>query len=180
MMAQFEVITTPPIVDSAFSRKTHGVAGIFNIPLPLTGDVGIECRSGGAPERYQMIFNFANSVTVGRVSVTSGTGGVRSFDVSGSRVTVNLTGVTDVQIITVTLFDVNDSTRTGNVSGSMGVLVGDVNGDAVVNAADVNLTRSQVGVPVAASNFREDVRPDGSIDAADVRLVRSNVGHSLP
>jgi plastocyanin len=180
MMAQFEVITPPPIVESAFSRKTHGVAGIFNLPLPLTGDVGIECRSGGAPGRYQMIFNFASSVTVGSASVTSGTGSVRSFDVSGSRATVNLTGVTDVQIITVTLFDVNDSTRTGNVSGSMGVLVGDVNGDAVVNAADVNLTRSQVGLPVTASNFREDVRPDGSIDATDVRLVRSNTGHSLP
>jgi Dockerin type I domain len=174
------VTTPPPIVDSAFSRKTHGVAGIFNIPLPLTADVGIECRSGGAPERYQMIFNFANSVTVGSVSVTSGTGSVRSFNVDGSRVTVNLAGVTDVQIITVTLFDTNDSTRTGNVSGSMGVLVGDVNGDAVVNATDVNLTRSQVGLPVTASNFREDVRPDGSIDATDVRLVRSNVGHSLP
>jgi Dockerin type I domain len=58
--------------------------------------------------------------------------------------------------------------------------VGDVNGDAIVSAHDVDLTRSQVGLPVTASNFRADVRTNGSIDARDVRLVRSNVGHSLP
>ena len=99
---------------------------------------------------------------------------------SGSQVTVNLTGVTDVQTITVTLFDVNDGTHMGEVPVSMGVLVGDANGDATVNAADVSLTRSQVGLPVTESNFREDVKPDGSINTTDVRLVRSNVGHSLP
>src|SRR5260370_222130 len=34
-----------PIAQSAFSRKTHGAAGTFDVPLPLTGNVGIECRS---------------------------------------------------------------------------------------------------------------------------------------
>jgi spore coat protein A len=180
MMAQFEVVAPPPVVQSAFSRKTHGAADTFDIPLPLTGNVGIECRSGGAAMNYQTIINFANSVTVGSASVTSGTGSVSSFSVSGSQVTVNLTGITDVQTMAVTLFDVNDGTRMGDVAVSMGVLVGDVNGDAIVNASDVNLTRSQVGLPVTASNFRADVRTNESIDARDVRLVRSNVGHSLP
>ena len=168
------------MVQSAFSRTTHGAADTFDITLPLTGDVGIECRSGGAAMNYHTIINFANSVTVGSASVTSGTGSVSSFSVSGSQVTVNLTGITDVQRMAVTLFDVNDGTRMGDVAVSMGVLVGDVNGDAIVSAHDVDLTRSQVGLPVTASNFRADVRTNGSIDARDVRLVRSNVGHSLP
>jgi plastocyanin len=180
MMAQFEVVAPPPVVQSAFSRKTHGAADTFGIPLPLTGNVGIECRSGGAAMNYQTIINFANSVTVGSASVTSGIGSVSSFSVSGSHVTVNLTGITDVQRMAVTLFDVNDGTRMGDVAVSMGVLVGDVNGDAIVNPSDVSLTRSQVGLPVTTSNFRADVRTNGSIDARDVRLVRSNVGHSLP
>lgn len=49
---------------------------------------------------------------------------------SGSQVTDNLTGITDVQIITVTLFDVNNGTHMGNVSVSMGAFVGDANSDA--------------------------------------------------
>jgi hypothetical protein len=169
-----------PMAQSAFSRKTHGGAGTFDVPLPLTGNVGVECRSGGATNDYQMIINFATSVTVGGASVTSGTGSVSSFSVSGSQVTVNLTGVTNVQRITVTLSNVNDGTHMGDVPVSMGVLVGDVNGNAVVNASDVSLTKSQVGVPVSGSNFREDVNANGTISATDVALVKSDVGTALP
>ena len=169
-----------PMAQSAFSRKTHGAAGTFDIPLPLTGNVGIECRRGGTTNDYQMIINFANPVTVGSASVTSGTGSVSSFSVSGSQVTVNLTGVTNVQRITVTLFNVNDGTHMGNVPVSMGVLVGDVNGNALVNASDVSLTKSQVGVPVSGSNFREDVNANGTISSTDVAIVKSDVGTALP
>ena len=169
-----------PVPQSAFSRKIHGAAGTFDVPLPLTGNVGIECRSGGATNDYQMIINFANPVTVGSASMTSGTGSVSSFSVSGSQVTVNLTGVTNVQRITVTLFNVNDGTHVGNVPVSMGVLVGDVNGNAVVNASDVSLTKSQVGQPVSSSNFREDVNANGLINSVDVALVKSKVGTALP
>jgi uncharacterized MnhB-related membrane protein len=168
------------MAQSAFSRKTHGAAGTFDVPLPLTGNVGIECRSGGATNDYQMIINFATSVTVGSASVTSGTGSVSSFSVSGSQVTVNLTGVTNVHRITVTLFNVNDGTHMGNVSVSMGVLIGDVNSNAVVNASDVSLTKSQVGQAVSGSNFREDVNANGTISATDVAQVKANVGTALP
>jgi len=165
---------------SAFSRKNHGAAGTFDIPLPLTGSVGIECRSGGATNDYQMIFNFMNPVTVGSAAVTSGTGSVSSFSVSGSQVTVNLTGVTNVQRITVTLINVNDGTHMGNVPVSMGVLVGDANGNATVNATDVALTKAQVGQPVTGTNFREDVNANGTISSTDVAIVKSDVGTSLP
>jgi plastocyanin len=173
-------VESAPMAQSAFSRKVHGGAGTFDVPLPLTGNVGVECRSGGATNDYQMIINFATSVTVGDAAVTSGTGSVGSFSVSGSQVTVNLTGVTNVQRITVTLFNVNDGTHLGNVPVSMGVLVGDVNGNAVVNASDVSLTKSQVGQLVSGSNFREDVNANGTISATDVALVKSDVGTALP
>src|SRR5207253_314813 len=169
-----------PVAQSAFSRKTHGGAGTFDVPLPLTGNVGVECRSGGTTNDYQMIINFATSVTVGDAAVTSGTGGVNSFSVSGSQVTVNLTGVTNVQRITVTLFNVNDGTHMGNVPILMGVLIGDVNGNATVNASDVALTKAQVGQAVSGSNFREDVNANGTISSTDVALVKSKVGTALP
>jgi hypothetical protein len=173
------VAPAAPMAQSAFSRKTHGGAGTFDVPLPLTGNVGIECRSGGTTN-YQMIINFATSVTVQSASVTSGTGSVSSFSVSGSQVTVNLTGVTDAQRITMTLHNVNNGNVTGDVPISMGVLVGDVNGNAVVNASDVSLTKSQVGQAVGSGNFREDVNANGTISSTDVAIVKSDVGTSLP
>jgi hypothetical protein len=127
-----------------------------------------------------MIITFMTTVTVGSASVTSGTGTASSFTVSGSQVTVNMTGVTNVQRITVTLFNVNDGTHIGDVPVSMGVLVGDVNGNALVNASDVSLTKSQVGATVSGSNFREDVNANGTITATDVAIVKSKVGTALP
>jgi len=176
----FQAAMVPPPPQSAFSRKTQGGAGTFDISLPLSGNVGIECRSGGATNDYQMIVNFASTVTVGAAAVTSGTGSVSSFSVSESQVTVNLTGVTSAQRITVTLHNVSDGTNTGDVSVSMGVLVGDVNGNALVNASDVSLTKAQVGQPVTGSNFREDVNANGTISASDVALVKAKVGTALP
>jgi hypothetical protein len=70
--------------------------------------------------------------------------------------------------------------HSGDVPVSMGVLIGDVNGNAVVNASDVSLTKSQVGVPVSGSNFREDVNVNGTISSTDVALVKSKVGTALP
>jgi hypothetical protein len=175
------VAPAAPVAQSAFSRKVHGGAGTFDVPLPLTGNVGIECRSGGATNDYQMIINFATSVTVGSASVTSGTGIVSSF--SGSRtsqITVNLTGVTDAQRITMTLHNVSNSIVTGDVPISMGVLIGDTTGNGIVNAGDVSQTKSQVGATVGGLNFREDVNANGLINSVDVALVKSDVGHSLP
>ena len=174
-------VASAPMAQSAFSRKVHGGAGTFDVPLPLTGNVGVECRTGPT---YQMIINFATSVTVGSAAVTSGTGMVSSFSGSGSpQITVNLTGVTDVQRITVTLMNVTDGTSdvpVADVPVSMGVLVGDVNGSTGVNSTDVALTKSQVGQTVTNSNFREDVNASGTITATDVTIVKSDVGHALP
>ena len=99
------VAPVAPVAQGAVSRKTHGAAGDFDVPLPLTGSVGIECRrgSGANLDEHQMIVTFANPVTVGSASATSGIGSVGSFSVSGAQVTVNLTGVANAQTLTVTL-----------------------------------------------------------------------------
>ncbi len=167
-----------PVAQSAVSRKTHGGAGTFDIPLPLTGSVGIECRNSGGSQT--IIVNFATSVTVAGASVTSGTGNVGSFVVSGAQVTVNLTGVTNAQRITVTLSSVNDGTNTGDVLVPMGVLTGDTNGNGAVNAGDVSQTKGQSGQAVTAANFRTDVNANGLINAGDVAQVKGASGTSLP
>ena len=171
------VAPVAPVAQSAVSRKTHGAAGDFDVPLPLTGNVGVECRSGPT---HQMIINFAVPVTVGSANVTSGSGSVGSFSVSGAVVTVNLTGVTNAQRITVTLGNVNDGTNVGDVPVSMGVLAGDTNGNGMVNAGDVSQTKAQSGLAVTGSNFREDVNFNGSINAGDIALVKGASGTVLP
>jgi hypothetical protein len=168
----------PPQAQSAFSRRVHGGAGTFDIPLPLTGNVGIECRTGS---NDQMIINFASNVTVDSVSVTSGTGMVDNFSGNGTpTITVNLSGVTDQQRITVTLHNVNNGNGMGDVPVSMGVLIGDTNANGTVSAGDVAQTKSQAGQPVTGTNFREDVNASGTITSTDVAIVKSKVGDALP
>jgi hypothetical protein len=96
--------------------------------------------------------------------------------------TVNLTGVADVQRITVTLSGVTDATGQvlPNSSVSMVLLIGDANGDRVVNAGDVLQTRSRSGQTTSETNFRSDVNTDGAINGGDALLVRSRSGASVP
>ena len=135
-----------PTPTSVVSRKVHGGAGPFDINLPLGGPVGIECRTGGAMNDYQVVVTFASPVTASGASVTAGIGSVSSATGSGtSTLTVNLTGVTNVQIITVTLNGVSGGAGSGNIALSMGVLVGDSSGNASVNASDVSQTKGRSG-----------------------------------
>ncbi len=162
------------------SRTLHnGVP--FDIDLPLTGSVGIECRSGGASNDYQIVFMFPSAVTFNSASVTPGTGAVSSSSGSGTTtVTVNLTGVINAQTITVTLSSVSDGTGTGDVGVQMGVLVGDTTGDGTVNSGDIAQTKSKSGQAVDSSNFRSDVTVDGSLNSGDIGFVKSKSGTALP
>ena len=173
-------ITLPPAPTQVVSRKLH--SGVpFDINLPLTGNAGIECRSGGATNDYQVVFTFPSAVIFNSAAITAAAGSVSSASGSGTRtVTVNLTGVTSAQRITVTLFNLSDGTNTGDLGVPMSVLVGDTNGDGFVNSGDSQQTRNRVGQTTDATNFRFDVNADGSINSADVTVVRAYSGTSLP
>src|SRR5947207_7191279 len=94
--------------------------------------------------------------------------------------TANLTGITNAQRITITLFGVNNGTATVNVAVQMGVLVGDTNGNGAVNAGDVAQTKSRIGQTLNATNFRSDINTNGSINATDVSQVKAAIGTGLP
>jgi hypothetical protein len=165
---------------TAVSRKLHGGTP-FDINLPLTGNSGIECRSGGGTNDYQIVFTFGGAVTFTSATVTSGVGTVSSSSGSGTTtITVNLTGVTNAQRITVTLQGVSDGTSTADLSVQMGVLVGDTGGNGTVNASDVSQTKARIGQTVDATNFRSDVNISGGINAGDVTIIKSHLGTGLP
>ena len=180
-----KIVQLPVQLSSVVSRKTHGNAGTFDVGLRLTGNPGIECRSGGANSDYTLVFNFASTlINVGGASVSSGNGSVNRGVIGSDphQYIVDVTGVTDTQVITVSLSNVTDSAGnfSGVVSASMGVLIGDTNGDGFVNSADISQTKSQSGNGVTSSNFREDVNADGFINSADISLVKSKSGTALP
>jgi hypothetical protein len=160
------------------SRKTHGGAGTFDVDLPLTGNPGIECRSGGSNGDYTLVFTFANTLaSVASASVTSGTGSVASKSIDSTdahNYIVNLTGVTNAQYITVSLANVTDSA--GNfssaVSATMGVLIGDVNASKLVDGNDVSAVQSKTRQSVNSTNFRYDVNVSGLIDGNDVSITQ--------
>jgi len=182
-----EIVAHRPFIESVVmqltgvvSRKTHGVAGTFDVDLPSTGLPGIECRSGGVTNAHTFVFTFTNNVSVQNATVTDGIGSVINFTVVGNAVTVNLTGVTNAQTITVTLASVSDGVNTSDVEAAMGILLADTDGDGFVDAIDTSQTKSQSGIAVINSNCREDVNVDGFIDSIDTALVKSKSGTFLP
>jgi hypothetical protein len=161
----------PGVLLSVESRKVHG-ASAFNINLP-----GVECRSGGVTNDYEVVFTFLSVVNYTGVAL-AGTGSViNPGGGKGVAVHVYLTGITNTQRITVTLQGVSG---TGDRSATMGVLVGDTNGDGLVNAGDALQTRNRSGQASDATNFRSDVNADGIVNSGDTTIVRSRSGTSLP
>jgi hypothetical protein len=168
------------------SRMMHGSADTFNVDLPTTGTAGIECRSGGVNGDYTLVFTFANTLkNVDSASVTSGSGIVNSGNIDGDdahNYIVDLSGVSNAQVITVRLSNVTDSA--GNFSPSvvaqMGVLIGDVDASGVVDGNDVSAVQSQTRQPLDATNFRYDVNVSGVIDGNDVSLTQGQTRTSLP
>jgi hypothetical protein len=181
---EFNGIPPPVSLTSAALRKTHG-SGVFDINLPLTGNVGVECRNGGASNNHKMIFRFSNTLaSVGGATVTSGVGMVSGSAIGADQheYVVDLTGIANAQRITVRLSNVTDSLgyNSSTVSASAGFLLGDTTGNGSVNASDVSQTKSKSGQAVSASNFRTDVTISNSINSSDVSLVKSKSGTALP
>lgn len=173
-------------IPEVVSRRVHGPAGAttptFDIPLPLSGSPGIECRVPAPGGRYQIVFSFPSAVTFASANMT-GTGSVESTSGNGTaEVTVNLMGVANEQTIGVTLVDVSDDNGATkqNVGVPMGVLLGDTSADGVVNSADITQTRRQSGQTPTSENFRTDLTADGVTNVADITEVRRASGTALP
>ena len=164
----------------AVSRKLHG-ATAYDIYLPPTGSPGIECRSGGGSNIYQVVVSFLNNATFNSASVTSGQGMVSTTSGNGTKtIMINLSGVTNAQTINVTLFNLNDGLGVRDLVIPMSVLVGDTTGNGTVNSTDVSQTKGQSGHVLTTANFREDVAVSGQIDSSDISTVKLHSGSGLP
>ena len=161
---------------SAASRLTHGAAGTFDIPMPLTGVSGVEDRSSST---YNAVFTFDSAVTSGEVVVLSGTATVGAISFSGNSMTAQLTGVTSAEVVTLRVQNINGD---GQLHGDVpfGFLTADVNANRVVDRTDQQQIQTDRGQPITASNFRDDINLSGIIDRPDLQSVQTNRGHSIP
>ncbi len=171
------------------SRKAHGAVGEFDIDLPVTGTAGIECRNPGAGDSHSVIFTFVNPlVSVGSATVNAPLGSPTvnptgtGIGPESNQYTVNLTGVNNAQLVTVTLNNIQDTTGAmlGTATARMSVLLGDVTPNGVVNSSDVGQTKAGSGNATTNSNFRADVTANGSINSSDVGSVKAKSGTALP
>jgi hypothetical protein len=166
------------------SRKVHDTAGTFDVDLPLTGSPGIECRNDGS-NTHQIVFTFPDPVTFSSATVThpGGTATVGSTsapNIPNSQVTVNLTGVSNVQTITVNLLDLSiNGGAPATFSAPMGVLFCDTTANRSVNSSDVSETQAESGHIITNLNFRDDVTANGAINSSDVSSVQGQSGTGL-
>jgi hypothetical protein len=180
-------------VPGVVSRKTHGTAGTFDIPLPINGTAGVECRAAGPNNSYTLVYTFDRPVAnSGTVSI-QGTGSVAPAPAGGTnpsiasnpnQVVVNLNGVANQQHLTVTLSNVRDTSGNtfGPVAARMDVLFADVDASRRVDSGDVTVVRQQSLQPLTNDTCREDVDLSGRIDSGDVTATRQQAQNlpSLP
>jgi hypothetical protein len=165
----------------AVSRMAHAGAGNFEVPLPLSGTPGVECRRRGTGGTHTIVIWLSNFVVSGTVSVT---GNAIAFNpsFSGNSMFVNMGEIGDRQTITLTLRNVTD--EFGQVLPDtvipLHILIGDTNGNKTVNATDIAQVKTQAGAPVTAANFRTDFDASGTVTASDIGQVKASAGNTLP
>jgi hypothetical protein len=98
---------------------------------------------------------------------------------NGNSVTINLTNVSDVQTVSVTMSGVQQGANVGDIVIPVKFLLGDVNGDSAVNSADATVMRNRSGQLTDANNFRADVNVDGTVNSADATIIRSRSGNGI-
>ncbi|HEY1583171.1 MAG TPA: dockerin type I domain-containing protein [Chthoniobacterales bacterium] len=164
--------------------SSDSIKGGFAIDLPLTGDPGIEDRSGGSKGRFTVEFVFSNELaSVGTISTSCGTVESSMIDPTDAhRFIVNLRQVTcNAEDVTVTLNNVTDtqSNTLSAVETVMGLLLGDVDGDGSVTNADFTIEKADQGQTANSTNFRADIDASGTIDRRDATTVKQHIGTSL-
>ena len=169
----------PPVLSSAISRKVHGSAGTFDLVLSLAPtNPTTEPRAGPA---QTIVFVFDKAVTAGIATVTEGTAtaGVPTF--AGNAMTVPLTGVSNLQYVSVAVTAVAaaDGGTGGAGSVRVGYLLGDVSTNRVVTLSDLGQVNAQVAQLVTGANFLKDVNASGTLTLADLAITNAQVTKTL-
>ena len=170
---------------SVFSRKIHGAAGAFDLPIDIsqaiTGSVTVEPRVIGSG--HSIFFRFDAAIaTAGVLEVVDGANALVNASAAhaGTDVVVSIPALADNRRVTVSLSGVAGASGLLNLPPvSMGFLVGDVNNTRSVTASDISGVKARSGQTATALNFKFDVNATGAISAADISAVKARSGQVL-
>ncbi len=164
------------------SRKSHGSAGVFDLPIDpvagIGGAVTIEPRLPASAHTLAFRFNRPITAAGTAAAVDSSLAAVPAHAApAGTDVMVTLSGIIDNRRVTVTLEGVNGVL---SQSVSLGFLTGEVSRTRQVTAADLSSLKSRFGQTVTQANFQLDLDVSGSIGATDLSAMKSRAGQALP
>jgi alpha-tubulin suppressor-like RCC1 family protein len=184
VLRQVPVSLTPGMV-SAVSRRVHGVAGAFDLPLSLSAPATVNHNPTTEPRQgpaQTVVMTFDRAIIAATATVTEGTATAAVPTFGGNDVVIGLTGVTDKQYVTISLTNVasTDGGTGGSGSVRIGFLTGDVNGSRVVSLADLGLVNAQLSQPISGANYLKDVNASGTLTLADKGITNANLTKSLP
>jgi hypothetical protein len=169
-----------PRLTSVASRKVHGAAGTFDLPLASTSaSPTTELRTGPA---HTIVFTFDKPVVAGSATVTEGTASVATPTFGANEMRVPLTGVADAQYVTVTVANVAAADGVGGGGGSVrfGLLAGDATQNRTVTVSDLAHVNAAIAQPVTASNFLKDLNASGTLTVADKGIANTRITKALP
>jgi len=162
--------------------------------------VYVDCRKGALNTVWAVFAKPLNPATVSKSSIA--VTGTRGGNLASLVDTVTLDSTRRVIVIKMlsmpkadkVRFQVNTTVRdawnqavttlwlpfTVNLNVTVGVLVGDVNGDGRVGEADLLAVRDHAGQSATGANAKYDVDCSGEITGADLLPVRENLDATLP
>ena len=175
----------PPSLVGAVSRKTHGAAGVFDLPLSLVVPPAVNHNPTTEPRQgptHTIVFDFGKPITAATATVTEGTATAGTPTFSGNTVIVTLSGVANAHYITLALSNVASADGGTGGSGSVriGFLVGDVNQSRVVTVSDLVLINAAITHPVTSLTYLKDINASGAVTVSDKLIANMNVTKALP
>ena len=174
-----------PAFVGAVSRRVHGLAGTFDLPLSTVVPPAINHNPTTEPRQgpaQTIVFTFDKPLNAATVTITEGVATAAAPTFTGSNVVAALTGVADQQYVTISLGNVESTDGGTGGSGSVriGFLGGDVNGNRVVTLSDLLSVNNVLTQTVGPTNFLRDANVSGTLTLSDVLLVNSRLTQSLP
>jgi hypothetical protein len=166
-----------------FSRKTHGAAGPSDLPLNADTACGITTEPRSNQKGLTLVFKFADPIASANLEVASGNAQLAGpLIFADHSVIASFAPPADKQVLKVRLSHIKTAAglTVPDLSGAIGLLFGDVDGNGVVNSMDADLATYNISPSAfGPQRVRSDINLAGRVDQADVSSIQASLGDKI-